>query len=78
METADGACIENVMNHTITLALVQASFGRTRNHAARILASMLEKAEIFTDLHSCILALIGQQQAHNTTCISFSYRVAHT
>ncbi|KAJ2988730.1 hypothetical protein NUW54_g9018 [Trametes sanguinea] len=62
-QPGDRGGVEDISDHSIGLALVEASFRPAGDDAARILAAVLEKGETFADLRSSIDRGVVQEKA---------------
>jgi hypothetical protein len=59
---ADGVRIEDVADHAVCLALVEATLGTAGDDPARILAAVLEKCEPFADVGRSMDTRVGEQE----------------
>ena len=53
-QTLYGLLVENIPDHTIRLALIEATLWSTCNYSASILSSMLQQRETLTDLRRSV------------------------
>lgn len=61
-ESGDRFFIEDITNHTVRLALVEATFRPTGDDPASVLASMLEKSQSFAYFLGCIDVRVVQEK----------------
>ena len=62
-ESGNGCGVEDISDHAVRLALVEAALRATCHDAARILAAMLEEREPFADLCGSIQGGIMEEEA---------------
>jgi hypothetical protein len=65
-EGADRVRVEDVADHTVRLALVEAALLPARHDPARILPAMLEEREPLADLRGDVDAGVGEDEAKNS------------
>lgn len=62
-----GQClsVEDVSDHAVGLALIEASLGPASDDTTRILTAMLEERETFTDLRRRLLSRVMEDETAN-------------
>lgn len=66
-QTLYGLLVENIPDHTIRLALIEATFRSTRNYSTCILSSMLQQREALTDFRRSVGIGVMQKKTKNST-----------
>jgi hypothetical protein len=62
----NGVRVEDIANHAIRLALVEAALGAAGDDAARILTAVLEEREPLADLGGSVDGRVGEQEPKHT------------